>query len=102
MNSPLLLLAQTSLSAGNFVGDFSNNQRFVLAIIAIGCVSLITLILGGVIAGVWSSLREKQVEADLKHDMLDRGMTAEEIQQVIEATPRSGLDRWMGNWCKKG
>jgi hypothetical protein len=59
------------------------------------------LILAGVLGGMWKAVKEKQIEADLKRDMLDRGMSAEEIQQVIEASPQSGFDRWMGSWCKK-
>lgn len=96
------VLAQTSLPSNSFFDGFSTDQRFALVIIVISCVALLTLVLGGVMAGVWSSIREKQIEADLKRDMLDRGMTSEEIRQVIEATPRSGFDRWIGSWCKKG
>jgi hypothetical protein len=32
--------------------------------------------------------------------MLDRGMTAEEIEQVIEARPKEGIDRWIATWKK--
>jgi hypothetical protein len=35
-----------------------------------------------------SRVRQAEVEANLKHDMLQRGMSAEEIKMVIEATPR--------------
>jgi hypothetical protein len=80
---------------------FDGEQRFVLAILIIIFSSVIGIVLIGATCSTWKALRERQLEADLKRDMLDRGMTAGEIQQVIEATPRSGLDRWMGNWCKK-
>jgi len=37
--------------------------------------------------------------------MLDRGMTAEEITQVIETAPppEDGVERWIASWgrCKK-
>lgn len=101
MNSAYLLLAQTALPSEGFFDGFSTDQRFTLVIVALSSVALLALVLGVMMAGLWSSIREKQIEADLKRDMLDRGMTAEEVQKVIEAAPRSGLDRWMTSWCKK-
>lgn len=92
------------LIAESLTGLFSGldpDHRFVLMIIGTGCLTLLFLVLGGVFLGVWSSAKEKQIEADLKRDMLDRGMSAEEIEQVIEAKPKSGIDRWMNSWCKK-
>jgi hypothetical protein len=34
----------------------------------------------------WSKTRKREMEVALKHDMLQRGMTAEEIKTVLEAT----------------
>jgi hypothetical protein len=93
-------LIAAELTSGVFSG-WDPEHRFVVVLVGIGCLTLVLLVLGGVIAGVWGNAREKQIEADLKRDMLDRGMSAEEIQQVIEAKPKSGLDRWMNTWCKK-
>jgi hypothetical protein len=89
-----LLFAQESIQPETFFEGSTADQRFVLAIIALAGAIFLILILGGVIAGVWSSFKEKQIEADLKRDMLDRGMTPDEIQKVIEAKPRSGFDKW--------
>ena len=102
MNSPVFLLAQAALPSEGFFEGFSTDQRFAIVMVLVGGAVVLTLILGGAFVAVWSSIREKQIEADLKRDMLDRGMTAEEIQNVIEAAPRSGFDRWLGSWCKKG
>ncbi len=44
---------------------------------------------------------KQQIEAELKQDMLDRGLSSEEIEQVIEARPREGIDRWINSWGKK-
>ena len=33
----------------------------------------------------WSRMRRAQIAADLKRDMLDRGLSAEEIKTVLEA-----------------
>jgi hypothetical protein len=47
---------------------------------------------GGLICGVivmigefWRRIRKAEIEAKLKTDMLDRGMSAEEIKIVLEA-----------------
>ena len=93
-------LIAAELTSGVFTG-WDPDHRFAVVIVGIGCMTLLLLVLGGVAAGVWSSVRVKQIEADLKRDMLDRGMSAEEVQQVIQAKPMNGFDRWISSWCKK-
>jgi hypothetical protein len=100
MNIPSFLLAQ-STDINSFVEDFDTDKRFALAIVGIGCVTLVVIVLVSVLSTYWHKVKSDQIEADLKRDMLDRGMTADEIQKVIEATPQNGFDRWMGSWCKK-
>jgi len=45
----------------------------------------------GTITSYWSTVRKAELEASLKQDMLQRGMSAEEIKTVIEST--SGRNR---------
>jgi hypothetical protein len=56
----------------------------------------ITAIVGGLICGVivmigefWRRIRKAEIDARLKTDMLDRGMSAEEIKIVLEAGSKS-------------
>jgi hypothetical protein len=56
----------------------------------------ITAIVGGLICGVivmigefWRRIRKAEIDAKLKTDMLDRGMSAEEIKVVLEAGSKS-------------
>jgi hypothetical protein len=49
-------------------------------------------IVGGLICGTivlvasyWRKIRQAEIDAKLKQDMLDRGMTPEEIRIVVEA-----------------
>jgi hypothetical protein len=58
----------------------------LIAIIAVGGGMLIGLL--SIAAGVWHKVRSEQITADLKKDMLDRGMSADEIKMVLEAGPR--------------
>jgi hypothetical protein len=60
----------------------------------IGLVALFGAFLCGipaVIGGIWYALRTAEISGALKQDMLNRGMSAEEIQIVLDAgTDRSG------------
>jgi hypothetical protein len=38
----------------------------------------------------WYAIRKAEVDASLKHEMLQRGMSAEEIALVLEAPTRRG------------
>lgn len=55
------------------------------------CLALLIPILGivfGTVTGHLSRVRKAEIEASLKMEMLQRGMSAEEIKMVIEATTR--------------
>jgi hypothetical protein len=43
------------------------------------------IVLGVVIANQWRKIRQAEIQAALKQDMLERGMSAEEIKLVLEA-----------------
>ena len=51
------------------------------------------LLLGGIsiVAGAWLKIRRAELTAELKQDMLNRGMSADEIRTVIEAGDRANL-----------
>ena len=51
------------------------------------CLALLIPIFG-IVFNYLARVREAELEASLKQDMLQRGMSAEEIQMVIEATAR--------------
>jgi hypothetical protein len=55
----------------------------------IPCLALLIPILGiilGTTTKAWSSVRRAEIEAALKQDMLQRGMSAADIQVVLEAS----------------
>jgi hypothetical protein len=41
-----------------------------------------------IVTSIWYKLRVKQWEMSLKHSMLERGMSAEEIKAVLESSPK--------------
>jgi hypothetical protein len=77
-----------------------SEEQFIIVLTVIGCATAVIIVLSCVFASVWSSVKHKRLEAELKQDMLDRGMSAEEIEQVIEATPKEGIDSWIASWKK--
>ena len=87
----------------HFMG-LDQDQRFVILIIAIGCGTGVIISLVGILAGLAGGVHRRKMEADMKRDMLDRGMTAEDITKVIEAAPppEDAVGRWVNSWCKNG
>jgi hypothetical protein len=43
----------------------------------------------GIVASTWRKHRQTEMEIALKHEMLNRGMSAEEIERVIKASKTS-------------
>jgi hypothetical protein len=59
----------------------------------IPCLALAIPILGiilGTTTKAWSSVRRAEIDAALKQDMLQRGMSAADIQTVLEASSQGG------------
>ena len=59
-----------------------SGQLFVLIIIALALTSGLVKCF----ANQWRKVREAEMEAALKQDMLNRGMSAQEIQMVLSAS----------------
>jgi hypothetical protein len=105
----LLLLGQAAAPFQD-VGFWSNalsgieaEHRFVLLIVSIGCATGIILGTFGIISGAITSIYRRRAEMDLKREMIERGMSAEEITKVIEAAtpPDDATERWIASWAKK-
>jgi len=84
------LLAQVSETvpdrwAESFLG-FGPEQRFALIIVALGCATGLIITLVCVISSAFSHAHQRRLETELKREMLDRGMSADEVARVIETT----------------
>jgi hypothetical protein len=91
-----LLLAQAMWEADDrwtrtFFG-LGQGQRFVVIIVAIGCLTAVLL----------GTVHRRRAEMELKREMIDRGMSADEIAKVIEsaAPPDDATQRWIASWGK--
>jgi hypothetical protein len=101
----LLLAAAPGDMEGRWADLFfglDQEQRFVLLIIAIGCATGIIISTVGIISGTMSTVHRRRLEADMKREMLDRGLPADEITRIVESSPpKDALDRWIACWGKK-
>jgi|SRR5688572_7577087 len=104
----MLLLGQMPAETDRWSGMFFGldpDKRFVLLIVAIGC--SVGIILGtlGILSGMINSIHRRRVEANMKRDMIERGMSADEIAKIIESVtpPEDATQRWIASWgkCKK-
>ena len=106
LTTGILLLAQgpeVSDPWAEVFWGFERDQRFALLIIVIGC--SLGLILGtlGIVSSMLNSMHRRRLEADMKREMIERGMSADEIEKIIEAVtpPEDATQRWIASWCKK-
>ncbi|QDT70837.1 hypothetical protein MalM25_37930 [Planctomycetes bacterium MalM25] len=81
------------------ISGFDPQQRFVLCIVAMGCLTGLTIALVGTLAGVWQSVRRREAEVELTRDLLDQGKSAEEIEKIIR--PADGFARAAERWSKR-
>ena len=63
---------------------FKDEPWLIIPVLAL-LIPILGVILG-TITGCITSVRRAEIEAALKQDMLNRGMSAEEIKMVIEAS----------------
>lgn len=96
----MFLLAQAQDIAtpqNTFAGAFSQmagEHQFVLILVSVTCLTAMVIATVSIIFGVFYNLHRKSCEHELKRELLDRGMSAEEIATIIQATaPTSYWER---------
>lgn len=68
-----------------------DSPEFWGPVISIGTIGAVIIAIVAIIQ--WRKVRIAEMEATLKQQMLDRGMSADEIAMVLDATPRHELGR---------
>jgi hypothetical protein len=79
-----------SVSLPEIFAGWDPGLVWLLAVIAIGCSVGLILGLAGILSSTLGSIQRHRAELGLKREMLDRGMSADEIAKVISATQRPG------------
>ena len=93
------MLADWATSA---MSELDPSKRFALIVVVVGCATGVLCTLVGCISGTINSIHHRRVEADMKRDMIERGMSADEITKIIEAAmpPEDATQRWIASWAK--
>jgi hypothetical protein len=77
-----------------FFAKFNAGELIGFTAVAGGLLCGILCGVTGILMGCWEKIRLAEIAAALKRDMLNRGMSADEIRTVIEAgSKRSRKDR---------
>jgi hypothetical protein len=94
------LLADWATSAWN---DINPNNRFALIVVVVGCATGVICTLITMISGTINAMHHRRVEADMKREMIERGMSADEITKIVEAAmpPEDATQRLIASWAKK-
>ena len=61
-------------------------HRWLLLVVAISCAMGVTISLAGIVMKSINSIQRHRAETELKREMIERGMSADEIAKVIEAS----------------
>ena len=62
------------------------SHRWLLLVVAISCAMGVIISLAGIVMKTISSIQRHRAETELKREMIERGMSADEIAKVIEAS----------------
>jgi hypothetical protein len=73
--------------------SFSSSQVLALLVVAMGVGFLVIVSLAGIIVPAFAGALRHRLDASLKHKMVDRGMTAEEIVKVLNGASTSRPSR---------
>jgi hypothetical protein len=103
MNARLLGLILATDWWTNTFGDLDPGKRFSLIVVVVGCATGVICTLVVSISSTINSIHRRRVEADMKREMIERGMSADEITKIIEAAtpPEDATQRWIASWAKK-
>lgn len=66
-----------------FLAKFNGGELIAMVAIVCGCLTGCIIAVTGIIAGNWHVTRQAEMEASLKQQMLNKGMSAADIAQVI-------------------
>jgi hypothetical protein len=99
-----LILAQQNVD-GSWIRSFDgldSDKKFALVTVVVGCATGVLCTLIVFVSNTITSIHRRRLEVEMKREMIERGMTAEEIVKVIEAAPplEDGTQRWIASWGK--
>jgi hypothetical protein len=102
LHLPLMLATDAADPWANTFFGLDAEKRFVLMIVGIGCATGILIALPSVVLNLVGNIQRHRINIEFKQELLDRGMSADEIAKVIESAPlpEDGFGRWMARLGK--
>ena len=102
MNAWLTKIPVLADLATDTLSELDPSKRFALIVVVVGCATGVICTLVVFISGTINSIHHRRVETDMKREMIERGMSADEITKVIEAAmpPEDATQRWIASWAK--
>jgi hypothetical protein len=74
-------------SWADFVVGIDPHQRWLILVIAISCSVGLIISLAGIVMKSITSMQRHRADTALKREMIERGMSADEIATIIQASP---------------
>jgi hypothetical protein len=81
------------MNGGWVIEPISSNQIVAVVIVGMALLAAALISITGIIFGAWHSIVKTRAEASLKHEMIARGNSVDEIVRVIAA--HSGGEGWL-------
>lgn len=96
-------LAQATNGWANTLSGIEADERFALLIVTIGCATGVICTIVVVASSTITSIYGRRSDAMMKREMIERGMSADEITKILEAAspPEDATQRWIASWAKK-
>lgn len=87
----------------NLLSGLDPDKRFALIIVLIGCATGVLCTVVVFVSSTITAIHYRRVEADMKREMIERGLSADEITKIIEAAspPEDATQRWIASWANK-
>ena len=101
--SSMPLVAQVSNGWMSWLSELKPDERFALLVVAIGCATGVFCTIVVFVSSTINSIHRRRLEVEMKREMIERGMTADEITKIIEAAspPEDGTQRWIASWARR-
>src|SRR5881392_1733344 len=78
------------------------DKRFALIVVVVGCFTGVVCTVVMFVSSAVVSIHRRRTEIEIKREMIERGMSADEITKIIEAAspPEDATQRWIASWAK--
>ena len=87
--------------ATNALTDLDPNKRFALIVVVVGCATGVVCTLITFASSTINSIHHRRVESEMKRDMIERGMSADEIAKVLRGRVASTSLSKLSTSCSK-